>query len=58
MKDEFKIEAPAKTNLSLEVLGKREDGFHEIRTRMVCLSLADRLTLAWREMLRSELADG
>ncbi len=49
MKDEFKIEAPAKTNLSLEVLGKREDGFHEIRTRMVCLSLADRLTLAWRD---------
>jgi len=49
MKDPFEIEAPAKTNLWLEVLGKREDGFHEIRTRMVCLSLADKLRLAWRD---------
>ncbi len=39
--------APAKTNLWLQVLGKREDGFHEIRTRMVPLSLADQLTLEW-----------
>ena len=27
----------------------REDGFHDIRTRMVCLSLADQLKLAWRD---------
>ncbi|MEM9282247.1 MAG: 4-(cytidine 5'-diphospho)-2-C-methyl-D-erythritol kinase [Verrucomicrobiota bacterium] len=43
------IEAPAKTNLWLNVLGKREDGFHEIETRMVPLSLADHLNVAWRE---------
>lgn len=43
------VTAPAKTNLSLRVLGKREDGFHEIETRMVSLSLADRLKLQWRE---------
>lgn len=49
MSDIFEIEAPAKTNLWLEVLGKREDGFHEIRTRMVCLGLADRLKLSWRD---------
>ncbi len=49
MNDTFEIDAPAKTNLWLEVLGKREDGFHEIRTRMVCLSLADRLKLSWRD---------
>lgn len=48
-KETFEIEAPAKTNLWLEVLGKREDGFHDIRTRMVCLSLADQLKLAWRD---------
>lgn len=45
----FEIEAPAKTNLWLRVLGKREDGFHEIDTRMVSLHLADRLRLRWRE---------
>ncbi|MDF1851658.1 MAG: 4-(cytidine 5'-diphospho)-2-C-methyl-D-erythritol kinase [Verrucomicrobiales bacterium] len=45
----FKIKAPAKTNLWLRVLGKREDGFHEIETRMVALSLADKLKLRWRE---------
>lgn len=37
--------APAKINLSLKVLGKREDGFHAIRTVMAPLSLADELKL-------------
>ncbi len=41
--------APAKTNLWLRILGKRDDGFHEIETRMVCLTLADRLRLQWRD---------
>lgn len=41
----LEIIAPAKTNLWLRVLGKREDGFHAIETRMVALSLADRLKL-------------
>lgn len=45
----FEIDAPAKTNLWLRVLGKREDGFHEIDTRMVCLSLRDTLFLKWRD---------
>jgi 4-diphosphocytidyl-2-C-methyl-D-erythritol kinase len=49
MSDAYEIEAPAKTNLWLRVLGKREDGFHEIETRMVSLSLVDRLKLKWRE---------
>lgn len=49
MTDAFEIEAPAKTNLWLRILGKREDGFHEIETRMVALSLADRLRLKWRD---------
>ncbi|MCB1236336.1 MAG: 4-(cytidine 5'-diphospho)-2-C-methyl-D-erythritol kinase [Verrucomicrobiae bacterium] len=39
------VTSPAKTNLSLRVLGKREDGYHEIATRMVPLSLADTLTI-------------
>lgn len=41
--------APAKTNLWLRILGKRDDGFHEIDTRMVCLALADRLRIRWRD---------
>ena len=37
--------APAKINLSLRVLGKRPDGFHEIETLMVPLSLADEMSI-------------
>ena len=37
--------APAKINVTLRVLGKREDGFHEIETLIVPLGLADRLTV-------------
>jgi 4-diphosphocytidyl-2-C-methyl-D-erythritol kinase len=33
--------APAKINLSLRILGRREDGFHEIETLMAPLTLAD-----------------
>ncbi len=39
------LAAPAKINLSLRVLRRREDGFHEITTRMAPLALADRLTM-------------
>src|SRR5437868_5279901 len=37
--------APAKINLSLRVLRRREDGFHEIETRMSCISLYDSLQI-------------
>jgi 4-diphosphocytidyl-2-C-methyl-D-erythritol kinase len=37
--------APAKINLTLRVLGKREDGFHEIETLIVPIGLEDRLTV-------------
>ena len=40
----LKGEAPAKINLSLEVLGKRSDGFHEVRMLMAGVSLADQLS--------------
>ncbi len=40
------LPAPAKVNLSLRVLGRRADGFHDIETLMVPLALADRVTLA------------
>ena len=39
------IEAPAKINLTLEVLGKRPDGYHELRSVVMPVSLADTLSL-------------
>jgi 4-diphosphocytidyl-2-C-methyl-D-erythritol kinase len=35
--------APAKVNLTLEVLGRRPDGFHELRTVLLALDLCDRV---------------
>jgi 4-diphosphocytidyl-2-C-methyl-D-erythritol kinase len=41
------LTAPAKLNLSLRVLGKRDDGFHDIDTLMVRLpGLADEITIS------------
>jgi 4-diphosphocytidyl-2-C-methyl-D-erythritol kinase len=37
------IEAPAKLNLTLEVLGKRPDGYHEIRSVVQTIDLCDLL---------------
>ncbi|MBI1977429.1 MAG: 4-(cytidine 5'-diphospho)-2-C-methyl-D-erythritol kinase [Candidatus Omnitrophica bacterium] len=39
------ILAPAKVNLILKVLGKRRDGYHELRTLFHRISLCDRLVL-------------
>jgi 4-diphosphocytidyl-2-C-methyl-D-erythritol kinase len=37
------IAAPAKINLHLQVIGRRPDQFHELRTLLQCIDLADRL---------------
>ena len=39
----FRLLAPAKVNLAFEVLGRRADGYHEVRTILQALSLADEL---------------
>ena len=39
------LRAPAKINLHLEVLGLRDDGFHELSMVMQTLDLADELTV-------------
>ena len=38
------VSAPAKLNLTLEILAKREDGYHEIRSVIQTIDLCDRLT--------------
>jgi 4-diphosphocytidyl-2-C-methyl-D-erythritol kinase len=45
----IEVQAPAKVNLFLEVLRRREDGFHEIETLMVPVGLADTLRCAVRQ---------
>jgi 4-diphosphocytidyl-2-C-methyl-D-erythritol kinase len=40
-----KIRAPAKINLSLRVIGKRADGYHELDTIMVPVSLYDEIEI-------------
>lgn len=49
----MQLYAPAKINLSFEIKGRREDGFHEIETLMAPISLSDRLTIE-----RGQTTDG
>ncbi|MBM7841061.1 4-diphosphocytidyl-2-C-methyl-D-erythritol kinase [Alkalihalobacillus xiaoxiensis] len=44
----YSIKAPAKINLSLDVLKKRDDGYHEVEMIMTMVDLADRVDLALR----------
>ncbi len=42
----IRLQAPAKINLSFEVLGLRADGYHEVRTVLAAIDIADELELA------------
>lgn len=39
-------QAPAKINLALDILGRRPDGYHELRMVMQAISLCDTVTAA------------
>jgi 4-diphosphocytidyl-2-C-methyl-D-erythritol kinase len=41
----MKLRAPGKVNLQLRVLGRRPDGFHEIETLVLPISLADEISV-------------
>jgi 4-diphosphocytidyl-2-C-methyl-D-erythritol kinase len=50
-----RVRALAKVNLDLRVLGKRPDGYHELRTVFQTVSLADTLELAFTPGKRTEI---
>src|SRR2546422_11528785 len=41
----MQVLAPAKINLSLRIVGRRDDGFHEIETLIAPISLADKIDI-------------
>ncbi len=49
------LPALAKINLDLRVIGKREDGYHELRTIFQTISLADSITLSFTPARRSSV---
>ncbi len=50
-----RVRALAKVNLSLRVLGTREDGYHEIRTIFQTISLSDSLDLEFSPARRTSI---
>ncbi len=51
------LEAHAKLNLTLEVLGKRTDGYHEVASIMQTIELADTVTLTPSQELTLSCSD-
>lgn len=49
------VKCPAKINLTLEVLNKREDGFHNIKSVMQTISLYDYLDIHYDYALNTEI---
>ena len=51
----IKVKAPAKINLTLEVLGKRDDGYHNIKSIMQAISLYDYLTFSAKKAEKTKI---
>lgn len=54
---EHTLEAYAKLNLTLDILGRRADGYHEMDMLMQSISLSDTLTLTLGDETRLSLTD-
>ena len=55
MKNSVKVKCPAKINLTLEIVNKREDGFHNIKSIMQMISLYDYLTITIKEADKNKI---
>lgn len=51
----IQVKCPAKINLTLEVLNKRDDGFHNIKSIMQMISLYDVLDIEIKESTKNEI---
>jgi 4-diphosphocytidyl-2-C-methyl-D-erythritol kinase len=51
----MRLRAPAKLNWTLDVLGRREDGYHEVRTVLQTIDLCDGLEFQQADELRLEV---
>ena len=51
----IKVKCPAKINLTLEIINKREDGFHNIKSIMQTISLYDFLDISVRESDKTQI---
>lgn len=56
-KNGLHLRAPAKVNLGLEILRKREDGYHELTTVLQAVDLSDRLILEGAERISLTVSD-
>ncbi len=55
--EKISINAPAKINLYLNVLRKRDDGYHEIETLMQAVDLYDKITLEKSDQIELSCSD-
>jgi 4-diphosphocytidyl-2-C-methyl-D-erythritol kinase len=55
--EKISVKAPAKINLYLNVLGKRDDGYHEIETLMQAVSLYDNIHLEKSDKIELTCSD-
>lgn len=53
----MRVQAYAKINLTLEILGRRSDGYHEVKTVLQTIDLADRLDVEPAVRLRVDCDD-
>ena len=51
----IRVKTPAKINLTLEVLNKRDDGFHNIKSIMQAINLYDYLNVSAEDAVKNEI---